>query len=107
MFSDIAGVFFVVVVFFSACHFQWQCEKCERAASQAGLCWRVWDLQLSAGEICTAESAGRREEGPVLRQGSMKGRAGKRRTDKAGCCDSASLTASPPNPHPPPRLRSV
>lgn len=36
------------------------------------------------------------EEGLVLRQGSMKGRAGKRRTDKAGCCDSASLTASPP-----------
>lgn len=29
-----------------------------RAGSQAGLCWHVWDLQLSAGEICTAESAG-------------------------------------------------
>lgn len=28
------------------------------AGSQAGLCWHVWDLQLSAGEICTAESAG-------------------------------------------------
>lgn len=29
-----------------------------RAGSQAGLCWHVWDLQLSAGEICTAETAG-------------------------------------------------
>lgn len=29
-----------------------------RAGSQAGLCWHVWGLQLSAGEICTAETAG-------------------------------------------------
>lgn len=41
---------------FSACRGQalWSV----RAASQAGLCcWHVWDLQLSAGEICTAETA--------------------------------------------------
>lgn len=51
--GDVAG-------FFSACHFQavWSV----RAGSQAGFCWHVGDLQLSAGEICTAESAGRREE---------------------------------------------
>lgn len=41
------------------------------------------------------------EEGPVPRQGSMKGRAGKKRTDKAGCCDSASLTT---RPLPPPMI---
>ncbi len=59
---------------FSACHGQvlWSV----RAGIQAGLCWHVWDLQLSAGEICTAESAGggrRAGEGMRLvgKQGSM------------------------------------
>lgn len=67
---------------FSACHGQvlW----IVRAGNQAGLCWHVWDLQLSAGEICTAESAGGgRRVGvgmrPVGKQGSMA-----REGEKAG-----------------------
>lgn len=41
---------------FSACHSQvlWRV----RSDSQARFYWHVRDLQLSAGEICTAESAG-------------------------------------------------
>lgn len=40
----------------AASHFQVRWRV--RAGSQAPLCWHIWDLQLSAGEICTAESAG-------------------------------------------------
>lgn len=41
---------------FSACHNQ--VVRRVRWDSQAGFCWHIWDLHLSAGEICTAEVAG-------------------------------------------------